>query len=125
MKYFIVEELLASGEECQSGLYLVEGVSEEAVRLSWKKRYGLNTLWDETETRDGNIYSLENVYEVPNDEAIVLKKHLPDFHVDNSLKGCDECHNIFSDDQGSFYKYEPSRWMCDDCLAENMDDVQS
>ena len=37
-------------------------------------------------------------------------------------KECSECGNEFVQDEGLPYKYDPSRWLCDNCHDELMDD---
>ncbi len=121
-KYFVLEEVFSSGHESQDGLYLLEAASEEVVRLNWQHRYGISTLYNDAETYDGNIYSMNDILEITKEDAKVLKKYLMRFDIDNSLKECDECCGIFNDNQGAPYKHEPSRWMCQDCLDRKMEE---
>jgi hypothetical protein len=38
---------------------------------------------------------------------------------------CSECLNMFNKDEGRPYKYEPSRWVCEDCHDELMADDEA
>ncbi len=41
---------------------------------------------------------------------------------ERTTKECEDCGGLFNSNDGRFYKYEPSVWLCDDCHDERMEE---
>lgn len=42
--------------------------------------------------------------------------------LDSLQKECEDCGGLFNSNDGRFYKYEPSVWLCDGCHDERMEE---